>query len=223
MNRKLIIAGAGETAEIAYEYFTDHSQYDVKAFSVEQKYIEDEKLFNIPVVPFEDIEKIYGPTEYDMFVAISYTKLNRVRQSIYEKAKNKGYHLPSFIHPTVFLGRDVEIGLNCFIFEFNNIQRKVKIGNNVILWAKNHIGHQSVIQDHCYLSSGVIVSGFCEIGKNTFIGVNSSLNDKIKITKDTIIGNGTIITKNIEKPGGVYVGNPAKRLDKSSYEAFGVE
>lgn len=220
---KLIIIGAGEFAEIAYEYFTDYSPYEVAAFSVEKRYLDKKELFGLPVVPFEDVEKRYPPQEYKAFVAITYTKLNRVRARLYYEAKRKGYTLVTFIHPTVFIGRDVEIGDNCFIFEYNNIQRKVKIGNNVIIWAKNHIGHRSVIKDHCYLASGIIISGFCEIGEYSFLGVNCSLNDMIKIAKDTIIGNGAIVIKDIKEPGGVYVGNPARRLPKSSYEVFDVK
>ena len=33
-NKKLILVGAGELAEIAYEYFTHDSEYEVVAFSV---------------------------------------------------------------------------------------------------------------------------------------------------------------------------------------------
>ena len=35
---KLVIIGAGEFAEIAYEYFTYDSPYEVVAFAVEKKY-----------------------------------------------------------------------------------------------------------------------------------------------------------------------------------------
>lgn len=224
MNKeKLVIVGAGEFAEIAYEYFSDFSNYDVVAFAVEKAFIKEKELFGLPIVPFEEIELIYPPHEYKIFVAITYTQLNRVRKRLYIQAKEKGYKFATFIHPTVFLGRDVKIGENCFIFEDNNIQRKVDIGNNVIIWAKNHIGHRSIIRDNCYLASGVIISGYCEIDENCFLGVNCSLNDNIRIAKDTIIGNGAIVIKNIEEPGGVYVGNPARRLQKSSYEVFGVK
>jgi len=219
---KLVIIGAGEFAEIAYEYFSDFSNYEVVAFSVEKEFIKEKELFGLPVIPFEEIERVYPPDKYKVFVAITYTKLNRVRKRLYKQAKEKGYKLATFIHPTVFLGRNVKIGENCFIFEDNNVQRGVMIGNNVIIWAKNHIGHRSIIKDNCYLASGVIISGYCEIHENCFLGVNCSLNDKIRVAKDTIIGNGAIVIKDIEEPGGVYVGNPARRLQKSSYEVFGV-
>ena len=220
---KLIIVGAGEFAEIAYEYFSDFSNHEVVAFAVEKAFINKPELFSLPVVSFEEIENAFPPDRYKVFVAVTYTQLNRVRRRLYKQAKEKGYQVATFIHPTVFLGRDVEIGENCLIFEDNNIQRKVNIGNNVVIWAKNHIGHRSAIGDNCYLASGVIISGYCQIGENCFLGVNCSLNDKIKIAKDTIIGNGAIVTKSIEEPGGVYAGNPATRLPKSSYEVFGVK
>lgn len=223
IKERLIIIGAGEFAEIAYEYFSDFSNYEVVAFTVEKAFIYKPELFGLPVLAFEDVQDVYPPDKYKTFVAVTYTQLNRVRKRLYKQAKQKGYQFVTFIHPTVFLGRDVKIGENCFVFEYNNIQRKINIGNNVIIWAKNHIGHQSIIKDNCYLASGVIISGYCEIGDNCFLGVNCSLNDKIKIAKDTIIGNGAIVIKSIEESGGVYAGNPATRLPKSSYEVFGVK
>jgi FlaA1/EpsC-like NDP-sugar epimerase len=51
---ELIIVGAGEFAEIAYHYFTRWCHYKVVAFSAEKNFIDKERLFNLPVVPFED-------------------------------------------------------------------------------------------------------------------------------------------------------------------------
>lgn len=219
---KIIIIGSGETAEIAYEYFMDYSPYEVVAFSVESKYLDKRELFGLPVVPFETVEHVYPPDKYKAFVAISYTQLNRVRARLYYETKKKGYQLVTFIHPTVFIGRNVEIGENCFVFEHTNIQRNVKIGNDVIIWANSSISHGSIIKDHCYLAPGVMIAGFCEIGEYSFLGINCSLNDNIKVAPDTIIGNGAVVVKDITEPGGVYVGNPARRLERSSYESFGV-
>ena len=43
-NKKLVIIGAGETANLAYEYFTYDSEYEVVAFSVNKEYLK-EKTF----------------------------------------------------------------------------------------------------------------------------------------------------------------------------------
>lgn len=103
-----------------------------------------------------------------------------------------------------------KIGENCFILEDNTIQPFVTIGNNVTLWSGNHIGHHSVISDHCFIASHVVVSGGVEIGERSFIGVNATLRDHIKIGECCVIGAGAIILADAEAEG-VYVGQGTER------------
>ncbi|WP_245213936.1 hypothetical protein [Rhodoferax sp. AJA081-3] len=63
-----------------------------------------------------------------------------------------------------------EIGENCFILEDNTLQPFTKIGNNVILWSGNHIGHHGEIHDHVTFTSHVVMSGHCSIGPYSFLG-----------------------------------------------------
>jgi sugar O-acyltransferase (sialic acid O-acetyltransferase NeuD family) len=217
---KLIIVGDGETAELAYEYFTHDSPHDVVAFAVEREYAKKQSLFELPVVPFEEVETLYDPTEYSAFVAISYTKLNRVRARLYQETKRKGYSLLSYVSSHAFVWHNVEVGENCFIMENNVIQYRVSIGNNVVLWSGNHVGHQTVIHDNVFVSSHVVISGYCEVGENCFLGVNSSIANNVKIAKDNLIGMAAVINKDTEERK-VYVGNPGKPI-KDSFAVYGL-
>ena len=207
----LVIIGAGETAEIAYWYFTKHTPYKVAAFSSEREFIKEDILLGLPVVPFEELEEIYLPSEHSVYVAIS---LNKLRTRLCNVIMRKGFPLTSYISPHAFVWENVEIGYNCFIFENNVIQYHARIGNNVTLWRGNHIGHRTVIGDNCFISSHVVISGFCEVGENCFFGVNSCVIDEIKIAKDCYIGAGAVVVKDTEE-GKVYIGNPAKILKES--------
>lgn len=220
--KKLIIIGAGEFAEIAYEYFTYDSQYEVAAFSVERDYLKVKQLLGLPVVPFEDLERQYNPVEYGFYTAVTYTQLNRVRTRLYNEAKKKGFSPVSYVSSNAFVWRNVKIGENCFIFENNVVQYNVTIGNNVVMWSGNHVGHRASIGDNCFISSHVVISGYCEVKENCFLGVNSSLADKVKVGKDCIIGSGAVVIKNTGDRG-VYIGNPAKPSPRSSYEVFDVK
>jgi len=213
---KIVIVGAGEFAEIAYEYFTHDSPYDVIAFSVAKDYIEKDELYGLPIVPFENLEEKYDPNEFKAFVAITYTQFNRVRKRIYHEIKSKGFQLVSYISSHAFVWHNVQIGENCFIFENNVLQHHVKIGNNVIIWSGNYIGHRAKIRDNCFITAHVVVSAFSEIGENCFFGVNSCILDNLTIAKDCIIGAGAVVLKNTEK-GMVYLGHPAKAV-KSSFD-----
>ena len=218
---RLIIVGDSAFAEVAYEYFTFESNYEVVAFSVEKAFLKRHALFGLPVLPFEDLEERCDPKAHKIFVALTYMKLNTVRTRLYEEAKRKGFTPISYVSPKAFVWRNVKIGENCFVFEGNVLQPFAKLGNNVILWSGNHIGHHSVIKDNCFISSHVVVSGFVEIGKNCFLGVNSCVIDSKKIAKDCVIGAGAVVLKDTE-PGKIYVGNPAQPLEKSSYKSFKV-
>ena len=189
----------GETAELAYEYFTYDSDYDVKAFAVEKEYIQNNVFHGLPVVSTEDLVVEYPPSLFKAFIAISSSKLNRNRRNMYLNIKSCGYSLASYISSKAFVWRNVEIGENCFVLENNVLQPFTKIGNNVTLWSGNHVGHRSVIGDHCFVSSHCVISGFCSIGESSFLGVNCTLEDHVVIGPDNFIGAGAIIQKNTDE------------------------
>jgi len=216
---QIVIFGAGETAEMAYEYFTHDSPHEVVAFCVERDYLKTDRLCGLPVVAFEEVENRYSPAIHKAFVAISYTKLNRVRTRLYLATKGKGYECVSYISSRAFVWHNVEIGENCFIMEQNVLQYHVRVGNNVVLWSGNHIGHRTAIGDNVFISSHVVVSGYCEIGENCFLGVNSCIGDSVRVEKDCLIGMGAVIHKHTEA-GKIYVGNPGKPI-KDTGSIFG--
>ncbi|PTB30304.1 sugar O-acyltransferase [Paraburkholderia caribensis] len=209
MPMKLVLIGAGELAEIADEYFTHDSDYEVVAFSVERNFIQQQQLNDKPVVAYEELETHYPPEEFTLFVAIPSSQLNALRTRFYLDAKQKGYQFATYISSRAFVWRNAVIGENTFIFENNVIQPFVTVGNNCILWSGNHVGHRTVIKDHNFISSHVVISGYCEIGESCFLGVNSTFNDHVRVGDHCVIGSGALITKDTE-PNRIYVSSGAK-------------
>ena len=195
MNKKLIIFGNTEQAELAHYYFLNDSEYEITAFCVNSEYIVQTTFCGLPLIPFEEIEKELNPSEYYMFVAIGYSGINKLRKKIYCQAKTKGYKLASYISSKATIFDNVVIGDNCMILELNNLQPFVEIGNNVTIWSGNHIGHNSKIGDNCFITSHAVISGGVIIEQDCFIGVNSSIRDHIIIKKENIIGAGSIIMR----------------------------
>jgi sugar O-acyltransferase (sialic acid O-acetyltransferase NeuD family) len=208
---KLVIVGDGETAKLAFSYFTADTEYEVVGFSAEAKYKQNQQLLGLPVVAFEEIGQAFNPEEHLAFIAISYTQFNRLRSRLYHAAKEKGYRLAKYISPHACIAEDTEIGENCFILENTSVQRGVKIGDNVTVWTGSAVGHSSKIGSNCFIATHVALSGFSEVGENCFLGVNSCTSANIRIADDCIIGAGAVVIKNTEA-GGVYVGNPAEAL-----------
>ena len=121
--------------------------------------------------------------------------MNKIRQKLYEDVKALDYQLPNYISSRCSFLTQETIGDNNLILEDNTIQPFVKLGSNNVLWSGNHIGHDSVITDHCFITSHVVISGFTVIGQNSFLGVNCTLRDGIKIGAESLIAAGAVVMK----------------------------
>lgn len=218
--RKLIIIGATEFAEIAYEYFTEQGEYEVVAFSVNKEYLTQSTLKGKPIVAFEEIENRYMPEDYYLFTAVTYGKLNRLRESFYNAGKEKGYRFASYVSPHAFVFKNAEIGENSFVFEDNTIQYNVKIGTGVVLWSGNHIGHSAQIGDFSFISSHVVISGYCIVGHHSFCGVNASMGNNIELPPNSVLASGAVMTHSGLEEGKAYAGNPCRVITKSAYDCI---
>ena len=151
----------------------------------------------------------------ELFVSLSYKKMNTIRANKYLELKQLGFEFTSFIHKESYISNISNIGENCFIFEDNTIQPYVKIGDNCVLWSGNHIGHHSTIGNHVFITSHVVISGCCNIKDSTFFGVNSTVRDETVVEEYSLIGMGCILTKDTS-PGDIWFGaKPFKKEMKS--------
>lgn len=204
MSRKrVVIFGTGDFARVAAVYLRADSPWEVAAFTVHQRHITEPSLLGVDVVPFERLLETHPPSEFAMFVAIGFRRVNKARAEIYDQCKALGYELISYVNSKTASWGEIAIGDNCFIFENNVIQPFVTIGNDVIVWSGNHIGHDARLADHCFIASHSVISGRVEIGPYCFVGVNTTFRDGITIGASCIIGAGAIMLADAE-PDGVY-------------------
>ena len=196
---KLIVFGTAEMAEMASFYFSNDSSHEVVGFTVDDEYVSESMFQNKPVIPFSEIKKKFDPKIYKMHVALSYKNMNEIREKKFHEVKDEGFELASYICSKIAMWPDLSYGENCFVLENQTLQPGVKLGDNVMLWSGNHIGHKSKIGHHTYLSSHVVVSGHCNIGKRCFFGVNSTIRDFINIGDDVLVGMNASVTKDVGK------------------------
>lgn len=205
MKKKLVIFGTGEFALLVKYYFETDSPYQIVAFTVDDEIRETCASFEgLEVYGFSDIELVFPPNEYEMFIAIGYSKMNANREKKFYEAKAKGYKLASFVSSLSHNLSQFPVGENCCFFEHSSIQPFAKVGNNVIVWGYCGIGHHSVVEDHNFIAAYVIVGGHAIIKSNCFLGNRSTINPSIIIAEKTLVGTGAIITKNTS-PESVYI------------------
>lgn len=218
MSKPLVIFGTAEMAELARFYFENDSEYRVVAFTVDDNFVTGDSFLGLPLVPFSEAIKRFAPAAFEMHVALSYARLNRLRQEKYEQAKQAGYRLVSYVCSKSVTWPDLTIGDNCFILENQTIQPGVRIGNNVMIWSGNHIGHGTQIDDHTYVASHVVISGHCKIGQRNFFGVNSTLRDFCTIGDDCFVAMGAAVARDMPN-GSVALAPPAEVYEEDDRRA----
>ena len=222
MKTPLIIFGTAEIGALARFYFAQDSDYEPVAFTADDSYVESAYYEGLPVIPFSRIAKEFPPEDAEMHVALSYMKLNRLREEKYNQAKNAGYRLASYVCSKSVTWPDLSVGDNCLILENQTIQPTVKIGNNVQIWSGNHVGHGSHIGDHTYIASHVVISGHCKIGKRCFFGVNATLKDFISIGDESFIAMDASVTRDVPA-GAVALGAQGTVLEADDPKAQAIK
>ncbi|HKG55918.1 MAG TPA: acetyltransferase [Candidatus Limnocylindrales bacterium] len=215
MTDKVVLFGNGQVASLAHYYLTHDSDYEVVAFTVDASHVTEPTLRGLPVVPVEQVTDRFPPDEYRMFVTVGYGRVNKFREEKYHQVRDLGYRLISYVSTRATVWPDVEVGDNCFIMENNIVQPFVRLGSDITMWSGCHIGHESVIGDHCFLSSHTVVSGNVVVEANCFLGVNSTIRDGITIARDCVIGAGSVINASTTEKG-IYVPPRAEKLALTS-------
>ena len=117
-----------------------------------------------------------------------------------------------------------EIKNDVFVGPFVEIQKGAIIGNNSKISSHTFICELVTIGDNCFVGHGVMFTNDLfkngktggtkknwyptNIGNNVLIGSNSTLLP-VTVCDNVVIGAGSVVTKDIFKPG-IYAGNPAK-------------
>lgn len=191
--KDLVIFGIGQIGEVIHYYLTKEAGRRVVAFSVDAAYRTADRLLDLPVVLFEELEARYPPDSHELFVAMSSRQVNKARESKVREAEAKGYRLASHISPRAVVWSEFKLNPNTIIMENNVVQPFATIGRNVIMWSGNHVGHHSSIGDHCFVASHAVISGGVTIGEGTFVGVNATIRDNVRIGARNVLGAGTLI------------------------------
>ena len=122
------------------------------------------------------------------------------------------------------IGDDVSIGT------LSVIEHHVTISNNVRIHTQVFVPEYTILDENCWLGPNVVLTNArypkhpsvkdelhgVRIKKNAKIGANTTLLPGVVIGKDSLIGAGSVVTKDITD-GMIAFGNPAKTQRKIDY------
>ncbi|KPF85493.1 hypothetical protein IP70_12480 [alpha proteobacterium AAP38] len=219
-DRPVVIFGNLRSASLA-RFCLDHdSPCRVVAFTVDRAYMAGTRYDGLPLVPFEDLETHYPPSDYRLLIPMGYQRINSIRRARFEAARQRGYTFASYVSSRASTWPDLVIGDNVLIYEHAIIQPFARIGDNCIIRSGAHISHHCTVESHAFVAAEVAMGGESTVGEQAFVGVGSVVIDNIRIGARGFVGAGAVVTRSTDDDG-VYVGNPARKLDKSPLQVTG--
>ena len=199
----IVIFGDGTLARLARAYFERDSDHEVVAFTVDRERLSTSQDHGVPIVPFDEAVDRYPASDFALFVAVGYTRVNRARAEIVERCQDLGYHLPTLVSSRASTWDDLRTGANCLVFDGAVIEPGVELGDGVIMWSGSQISHDCTIGDHCFLGPAAVVLGDVSIGPRCFVGGNATIRNGVNVAPDCIVGAGAVI-KASTAPGEVF-------------------
>ena len=137
---------------------------------------------------------------------------NQIRVTLLEFASSLGYNTPNYIHPSVIISPNVEIGEGVYILMGSMIMPYTKICNYTMISMNVCVAHHSVLNQGVFLSTGVNFGASIIAEENAYCGISSTIMTGVKrIKKDCLIGAGAVVIKDVPDEA-IIAGVPAKVL-----------
>jgi acetyltransferase EpsM len=119
--------------------------------------------------------------------------------------------LATFIHPLSYIAPNVNLGYGTIVMPNVSISSGTSFGKGCIIMVGATIGHDNTIENYCHFAAQCCIGAYTKIADGVHIGLNATTRENISIGKNSTLGMGSVLTKNIGD-NEIWVGNPAKFL-----------
>lgn len=209
LQKKAIVIGAGGHCRTVIS--------TLKACGVEVEGILDQKkennetVLDVPILA-ERSHYIHYLKTHDFYLAIGD---NSERQTLFDAIILKGGKCPTLIHPEANVDKSCTIGKGSLIANGVILCPETVIGSNVIINTRVLIEHNCNIEDHVHVAPDTTLAGSVCILHNAFVGLKSSIRDKVKVSAHSVVGAGSVVVSEVP-PYTTVAGNPARVLSISN-------
>lgn len=132
-----------------------------------------------------------------------------LRLKLVEKYRNIGFSFLKIISPDAFISPSAKIGKGVIIQSSVNISANVIVEDFVKVNVMANIMHDSKIGSFTTIAPNAVILGYVNIDEKCYIGANSTILPNKQVTQGSIVGAGSVVTKDILTSSTVK-GNPAK-------------
>ena len=213
--KNYIIFGDTSFAERLAKYILFEKQDNIVCFTQEDAFCSRDTILGFPVIPLNKLRENVK-VDFEILIAIGYAKMNNLRRQLYNILINAGFKIGTWISNKAIVYSD-KIGEGTIVLPGVVIGPDCQIGKCNFFESSVVLSHDNQIGDFNFFSTKSVLGGSASVGNHCFLGLHSTIKNGIEIADLTLIGAGANVLTMTES-GGVYVGNPAKKLLHKSIE-----
>jgi sugar O-acyltransferase (sialic acid O-acetyltransferase NeuD family) len=209
--KKIIIIGYGSHAKVIFSEIIKLKKYKIAGFIDPFSKAEYHEYKNKRIKIFREIKEL----QINNLLAIIAIGNNFKRKKVFNEIKKKNILLKwiNIISKDSIINNNVKIGNGSFIASGVTINNDTVIGQHCIINTNSSIDHDNQFKDFSSCAPGVTTGGNVSLGELSHLGIGCSVNHKIIIGKNTIIGGQSFVNKNCSS-NSTYYGVPIKKSSK---------
>ncbi|MEO7299878.1 MAG: acetyltransferase [Verrucomicrobiota bacterium] len=200
MNRKLIVWGSSGHAAVVADIIRLQARYDIVGF-LDDGNPERREVDGINIVGGrEQLDRLWLDGVKNLIFGFGDC---RARLRLAASARVKGFQFATAIHPRAVVADQTSIGSGVVIAAAAVVCPGAQLGENVIINTGATVDHGCRIGEAVHIGPGVHLGGFVTIGEGAWVCIGATVCDRIRIGANSIVGAGSVITKDV--PDGVVV------------------
>ncbi len=207
--KDIVLIGGGGHCKSVIDIIEDNQEFRIIGI-IDVNVKLGSELLGVPFIGTdEDIPLLVKKYTY-FHISVGHILSNTNRVRIFQLITKLGGEFPILIAKDAYVSSFASIKAGTFIGHKVVINAGAQIGLNNIINTGAIVEHDSIIGDHCHISTMATVNADCEIGDNTFLSSHVVINRGIEIAKNTMIYSGAVVTKSFLQTGISLSGIPAK-------------
>lgn len=141
---------------------------------------------------------------------------NRVRQRLYRRLLDAGFHAVTAVHPSAAVAKDVVLGDGSVVMALAALNPGSRIGPCAVINTSASIDHDCLLGECVFIAPGARLGGGVTVGDLSFVGIGASVIQGRTIGRDVTVGAGAAVIRDVPDDVTV-VGVPARVLSRTDH------
>ncbi len=145
----------------------------------------------------EDLDRIYAEGIRHAFVAVGYLGRSDIRQQLFARLTEIGFHIPAVIDPSAVIARDVRVEAGVFVGKNAVVNTGARLGKMCIVNTGAIVEHGCRVGDFSHIAVGAILCGQVSVGQGALIGAGATILQERNVGAGAIAGAGCVVRRNV--------------------------